>query len=77
LVRRRGRWGRRDRGPLWRGLDLVDAYHQQFFAEPFDDPTVQVENPMPGEWESADAVGASGPPTIGPPTGDPRTTSRG
>jgi hypothetical protein len=30
---------------------LLDAYHQQFFGEPFDDPTVQVENPMPGEWE--------------------------
>ncbi|HEX6453749.1 MAG TPA: hypothetical protein VF060_30320 [Trebonia sp.] len=32
-------------------MDLGDAYPQQFLAEPFDDPTVQVENPMPGEWE--------------------------
>jgi hypothetical protein len=30
---------------------LLDAYHQQFLGKPFDDPTVQVENPMPDEWE--------------------------
>ncbi|MGW7529263.1 hypothetical protein [Streptomyces sp. NPDC054783] len=27
------------------------AYHQQFLAKPFDDATVQVGNPVPGEWE--------------------------
>jgi hypothetical protein len=32
-------------------LDLIDAYPQQFHAELLDDPIVQVENPIPGEWE--------------------------
>jgi N12 class adenine-specific DNA methylase len=30
---------------------LPDAYPRQFPAELLDDPTVQVENPVPGEWE--------------------------